>query len=226
MTDLYLKQIAVGPMANFAYLIGSQRTRECFVVDPAWDVVALQRAAAEANMKIVGALLSHYHPDHCGGHLFGHDIQGVAELIRAADIPIYAHKDEVHGVQTVTGLPRAAIKACDSGDKLSLGDIEITLIHTPGHTPGSQCFLCEERLISGDTLFLSGCGRVDLPGGDSDQLYDSLANKLAKLPPSTIIYPGHHYDAEDHATLAEIKQVNPFLQANSPAAWKRLFNHA
>jgi glyoxylase-like metal-dependent hydrolase (beta-lactamase superfamily II) len=227
MSDVYLKQLRVGPMANFVYLLGSKAARQCYVVDPAWDVQAIRDAAEQDGMTIAGALVTHYHPDHCGGHLWGHDIEGVAELQAAAGVPVYAHADEVDGIATVTGLARSDIKACRSGDKLPLGGsaggLEITAIHTPGHTPGSQCFLCEGRLIAGDTLFLSGCGRVDLPGGSSEQLFESLSTKLAKLPPDTVLYPGHNYDDAPSATMADVARHNPYLSASTPAAWRRLF---
>lgn len=222
MSDLYLKQLSVGPMANFTYLLGSRSAKQCLAVDPAWDVAAIKAAAATDGMEIVGALVSHFHPDHCGGHLWGHDIPGVAELVAAKAMPVYAHRNEILGIMTVTGLSKTDFKPCAGGDKLTLGGTTITMLHTPGHTPGSQCFLCEESLISGDTLFITGCGRVDLPGGDSSALYDSLTNKIAKLPPTTVVYPGHHYDPAPHATLADMKRYNPYLQATTAAAWRQL----
>ena len=103
------------------------------------------------------------------------------------------------------------------------GGLEVTLVHTPGHTPGSQCFLCENSLIAGDTLFITGCGRVDLPGGSSEQLHDSLANKLGKLPGDTVLYPGHNYDAVPAAPLDEVRRKNPYFGAGSLAEWRRLF---
>jgi glyoxylase-like metal-dependent hydrolase (beta-lactamase superfamily II) len=226
MSDLYLKQLLLGPMENFVYLVGSKSARQCYAVDPAWDVQGIQDAAAQDGMQLVGALVTHYHPDHCGGHLWGHDIEGVAELSAAAKIPVYAHADEVDGICTVTGLARTDVKICRSGDKLPLGaagGLELTTIHTPGHTPGSQCFLCDGHLISGDTLFLSGCGRVDLPGGSSEQLFESLSTKLAALPEGTMLHPGHNYDDAPHATLADVRRRNPYLRASTLTEWGRLF---
>ena len=207
-------------MANFTYLVGSLSKRQCMVVDPAWDIKAIVDAAEADGMTITGALVTHYHPDHCGGHLWGHDIQGIAELIATKHVPIYVQADEANGVMTVTGVSKNDLKICRSGDQIDIGGVGIKVIHTPGHTPGSQCFLCEDRLISGDTLFISGCGRVDLPGGNPDQMYDSLTNKLAKLPPQTILLPGHNYDPVPTATMAEVKARNPYLQATSLAAWR------
>lgn len=224
-SDLYLKQLRVGPMQNFVYLLGSRSARACVAVDPAWDIQEICDAAAADEMKIVGALVTHYHPDHCGGHLWGHDIEGVAELIGRQAMPIYTHVDEADGLCQVTGLSRSDLHLCRGGDKINVGGIEITTLHTPGHTPGSQCFLVNDRLISGDTLFISGCGRVDLPGGNSEQLFDSLTNKLAKLPKSTVLYPGHQYDVAEHATLEAVSAVNPYLRATDLASWRRLFGN-
>jgi glyoxylase-like metal-dependent hydrolase (beta-lactamase superfamily II) len=223
MSDLYLKQLAVGPMANFAYLIGSKSAKQCFAVDPAWEIDAIVDAAAADDMQITGALVSHFHPDHCGGHLWGHDIQGVAELIGKQPVPVYAHRDEVAGILHVTGLSKTDLKPVRGGDKLALGGVEVTMLHTPGHTPGSTCFLCQNTLISGDTLFLTGCGRTDLPGGNAEQLYESLNGTLAKLPAQTMLYPGHHYDPAEAATLEVVRKNNPYLKPGSLAEWKRLF---
>jgi len=215
MSDVYLKQLQLGPMKNFVYLLGSRSARQCYAVDPAWDIDAVLAAAQADNMTIVGALVTHYHPDHCGGHLWGHDIEGVAELTGKIGGPVYAHVDEVDGIAKITGLSKTDLTPTRSGDVLTLGGCRITMLHTPGHTPGSQCFLCDDRLVAGDTLFISGCGRVDLPGGSAEQLFESLNKKLATLPAATILYPGHHYDPAHSMPLADVKRQNPYLAAGS-----------
>lgn len=224
--DLYIKQLLLGPMANFVYLIGSKSAKTCLVVDPAWDIDGVMRAAEADGMRITGALVTHYHPDHCGGHLWGHDIQGVAELTSKIDIPVYVNKHEADGVATVTGIGKSILHHCDSGDCLEVGGMRLTTIHTPGHTPGSQCFLIEGNLISGDTLFINGCGRVDLPGSSATQMYESLTTKLAKLPGDTILYPGHNYDEVPHAPMAEVRQTNEYLQIASLKDWQRIFGNS
>lgn len=219
--ELYLKQMLLGPMENYVYLIGSRTKRECMVVDPAWDVQAIMDQAAADGMTIKGALVTHYHPDHCGGHLWGHDIEGAAELVGRLGVPVYCNCHEKQGLMRVTGLSESDIKTCDGGDKITVGDVSITTLHTPGHTPGSQCFLVQDQLVSGDTLFINGCGRVDLPGGDGDQLFNSLHNTLGKLPDQTTLFPGHHYSPESHATLAQVKKNNPYFSVTSLAEWRR-----
>lgn len=213
-------------MANFVYLVGSRSANTCFVVDPAWDIDAIFKAADADGMRITGALITHFHPDHCGGHLWGHDIEGVSELVKKVDIPIYVNKHEAEGVGIVTGVGQKALHVCDSGDRLDLGGMQLTTIHTPGHTPGSQCFLVEGNLISGDTLFINGCGRVDLPGSSAKQMYESLSTKLSKLPENTILYPGHNYDDVPHASMAEVKRTNQYLQVGSLKEWQQMFGHS
>ena len=219
-SDLYFRQIAVGEMANLAYLIGSHETREAVVVDPAWNVESLLEQAESDDMQVVGALVTHYHQDHIGGSLFGQTIPGLARFLDCCPSPVHAHKLEAQGVADIAGVPRSEITAHDGGDVLEMGGIRIHLIHTPGHTPGSQCFLVEEasqpgQLISGDTLFLGSCGRVDLPGSDPEAMYHSLTGTLKQLPDDTLLFPGHLYSAEAQSTLGAEKQSNPFLRVAS-----------
>jgi glyoxylase-like metal-dependent hydrolase (beta-lactamase superfamily II) len=217
-SDLYFAQIPVGEMANFAYLIGSRETRECLLVDPAWSVDALLDQAEADGMRVAGALVTHYHQDHVGGSIFGMQIEGVARLLERASIPLHVNAHEAEGVRKVTGASASDLVKHEGGDTLALGGLRVRLLHTPGHTPGSQCFLVEEpgvpgRLVSGDTLFLGSCGRVDLPGGDPEAMYESLTQKLAKLPDETLLFPGHFYAADPSSTIGEQKRRNPYLRA-------------
>ena len=216
-SDLYFAQVPVGEMANFAYLIGSRETRECLLVDPAWRVDALLDQAEADGMRVAGALVTHYHQDHVGGSIFGMEIEGLARLMARAPVPVHVHAREAEGVRKVTGLSASDLVRHEGGDMLELGGLVVRLLHTPGHTPGSQCFLVEEagapgRLVSGDTLFLGSCGRVDLPGGDPEALFDSLRNRLGRLPDDTLLFPGHFYAAEPSSTLGEQKRTNPYLR--------------
>jgi len=206
--DLYFEQVAIGPMQNFIYFIGSRRTRECLVVDPAWSTEGIMEFAGEADMRIVGSLVTHYHPDHVGGRMGFFGVPGgVAELAGQTDAIAHVSKHEADGLIKITGLSESDLVRHDSGDVITLGDVSIELIHTPGHTPGSQCFLVRERLVTGDTLFVDGCGRVDLPGGDAGALRESLRT-LAKLPDTVTICPGHNYGRTPTNTMAEQKQSN------------------
>ena len=219
-SDLYFAQIQVGQMANLTYLVGSRSTREVLLVDPAWSVDALLDRVEAEGLKPVGALVTHYHQDHVGGEIFGMRIEGVSRLLERQPMPIYVNEIEAEGTRKVTGASESDLRRMASGDELQLGQVRVKLIHTPGHTPGSQCFLVEERgrpgrLVSGDTLFLGSCGRVDLPGSNPEDMYRSLNEKLKRLPDDTILYPGHLYSAEPYDTLGEEKRTNPFLRVAS-----------
>ena len=218
--DLYFEQVAVGEMANLAYLIGSRSTREALLVDPAWSVDALLDRAEADDMRVTGALITHYHQDHVGGSIFGLSIEGLDRLLARHPVPIHVQAREAEGVRRVTGVSAADLVSHEAGDVLALGEVRVRLLHTPGHTPGSQCFLVETadepgRLVSGDTLFLNACGRVDLPGGDPEALFRSLHDVLKQLPDETVLYPGHRYAPEPYAALGDQKRTNPYLRAAS-----------
>ncbi|MDH5307059.1 MAG: MBL fold metallo-hydrolase [Myxococcales bacterium] len=219
-SDLYFRQLPVGEMANFAYLIGSRAKREALLVDPAWSVDALLDAAEADGMRVTGALVTHYHQDHVGGSLFGVQIEGIDRLMACAPVPIYVNENEAEGLRKVTGASESDLRRVRGGDVLELGALRIRLLHTPGHTPGSHCFLVEEagapaRLVSGDTLFLASCGRVDLPGSDPEAMYRSLTETLKRLPDDTLLYPGHFYSRAAFDTLGNEKRNNPFLRMAS-----------
>ncbi|HWQ68534.1 MAG TPA: MBL fold metallo-hydrolase, partial [Patescibacteria group bacterium] len=144
---LYLKQMELGEMANYVYLIGSNKTKEAAVIDPAWEIEKIVELAAVDEMKLTHILITHSHPDHVGGKLFNLQIQGVAELLERVDAKVVVHKAEA---DRLTPLAGSNIMRVDHGDTLNLGDITVTIIHTPGHTPGSQCFLVRDRLVTGD----------------------------------------------------------------------------
>lgn len=220
---IYLKQLLVGrdfakhsiagrQMQNFVYLVGDREKRECLVVDPAWDIDSLLDVANGEDMKIVGALCTHYHPDHVGGSLFGFGIDGVRELVGKNPCKIHAHRLEAEGVRKVTKIGKTDLVEHDANDKIRVGDVEIEWLHTPGHTPGSSCFRVGDALIAGDTLFLQGCGRVDLPGGDREEMRRTLTQRLAKLADDVVLYPGHAYGGE-HAPLGEVRRINPSFPA-------------
>jgi glyoxylase-like metal-dependent hydrolase (beta-lactamase superfamily II) len=221
--DFAHRNQAAAGMQNFVYLVGDREKRECLLVDPAWDIAGLVEAARQRDLSIVGALVTHYHPDHVGGSIFGIQIEGLAELMTAAPCRVHVHRAEAEGVRKVTGLSKSDLVEHDSGDRVRVGDVEIELLHTPGHTPGSQCFRLRDSLISGDTLFLEGCGRVDLPGGDPDEMYRTLTERLGALPEELVLYPGHAYGG-DSAPLAEVRRSNPYLRIPSLGEWRRLMS--
>jgi glyoxylase-like metal-dependent hydrolase (beta-lactamase superfamily II) len=209
-------------MVNFVYAIGDRATRECVVVDPAYAVADLLSTVAGDGMTVVGVLATHYHPDHVGGSMMGHTIEGVTEVLERVNCPVHVQRTEVPWVARTTGIPEQELAAHEPGDRLTVGAVEIELVHTPGHTPGSQCFLVNGRLISGDTLFLDGCGRTDLPGSDPALMYESL-QRLATLPDDTIVYPGHRYSLPSSASMTAIREQNYVFRPASREQWLTMF---
>ena len=194
-------------MQNFVYLVGDPETRECVAVDPAWEIDAIVDQIASDDMRLKGVLVTHTHQDHVGGHLFGQDIPGIADLLGKAAAKVYVHAAER---EFLKGFGSDLVKV-EGGETLDVGRLKITFVHTPGHTPGSQCFLVDGRLISGDTLFIGSCGRTDLPGSDPSEMYYSLTQRLAALPDDTVLFPGHNYGGPS-STLGQEKRENPFMR--------------
>jgi hydroxyacylglutathione hydrolase len=222
MAQLYFKQLLAGrdigaqdqaaqAMQNFIYLIGDRDTGECMVVDPAWAIDELVDLIEAEDMKLTGVLATHYHPDHIGGSMYGFTVEGLPTLMKRCPVKVHCHKLEAQGIRQVTGLEASDLQCHESGDRVKVGGIDIELLHTPGHTPGSLCFRLKDSLVAGDTLFLQGCGRVDLPGGDPEQMFETLTCRLAGLPGHTMLYPGHAYGGES-ADFDTVRRINPYLR--------------
>jgi len=235
MSDrLYFRQLLSGrdiarddpvarQMVNFVYLVGDREKGEAVVVDPAYDIRGILDVLDADDMQLTGALATHYHPDHVGGDMAGYRISGVAELLRLRPVPIHVQADEAPWVQRVTEASTTDLVEHAGGDTVMAGDIPIELIHTPGHTPGSQCFLVDGRLVAGDTLFLEGCGRTDLPGGDPGALYQSLTQTLAKVPDDAVLFPGHLYSQEPSASMGETRRLNFVFRPQNEQQWLQMF---
>jgi glyoxylase-like metal-dependent hydrolase (beta-lactamase superfamily II) len=230
---LYFRQLLAGrdfarddllarQMVNFVYLVGDRETGDAIAVDPAYGVNELLDILAADGLRLRGVLATHYHADHCGGDIMGYSIQGLRELLalEGGAVPVHVQRPEAEWVKRSTGLSDSDLTLHDSGDVVSVGQIPITLMHTPGHTPGSQCFVVDDKLVAGDTLFLDGCGRTDLPGSDPDAMYESLTQRLSKVPDSTVLYPGHLYSAEPHATMGETRARNYVFRIRDLDHWR------
>ena len=206
-------------MRNFSYLIGDRQTGDTLVVDPAYAAGDLADIAESDGMRLAGVLVTHHHPDHVGGSMMGFELKGLAELLERTSLPVHVNAHEADWVSRITGIAPSELTEHQHGDRVAVGGVEIELLHTPGHTPGSQCFLLDGRLIAGDTLFLEGCGRTDFPGGNVDDMFRSL-QALATLPGDPTVFPGHWYSAEPSAALSDVRQTNYVYRASSLEQWR------
>lgn len=201
---MFLRTLALGPMENFVYLVGPDDGREAAVVDPAWDVPAILRAAADAGREVVAALLTHGHGDH---------VNGLDELLASRPgLRAHAHPDEIAFRPQLAALGEAVAPVPDGGT-VAVGSLRVQAVHTPGHTPGALCWRAGDLLFTGDTLFVDACGRCDLPGGDPERMFDSLHRVLGALPGELQVLPGHDYGPVPTRTLAEERRENPYLRA-------------
>ncbi|MDA8317246.1 MAG: MBL fold metallo-hydrolase [Actinomycetota bacterium] len=210
-------------MVNFAYAIGDRTTGDALLVDPAYRVGDLLDVIEGDGMRCAGVLATHYHFDHVGGSAMGVEVEGIAALLERVQVPVHVQRAELPWVLRATGVGEGDLILHQSGDVVMAGEVAVELVHTPGHTPGSQCFLVAGKLVSGDTLFLQGCGRTDLPGGDPEALYESLTQRLAKVPDDTLVYPGHRYSEEPFAPMGETRRTNAVLRPRSAQEWLAMF---
>jgi hydroxyacylglutathione hydrolase len=205
MKDLIIRQLELGLMANYNYILGDKSTGEAAVIDPGDDYDILVQEIRKAGLKLAAVLLTHGHFDHVGG---------VADLAAEYGIPVYLSE---HEPPLLT--PRCKnLKRTRGGEKIALGSLVVECLHTPGHSPGGQCFLVDGNLFTGDTLFIDAVGRTDIPGGNTRALINSL-QKIKQLPDGTVIWPGHHYGEPSHETLGVLKLSNPYLAGNSEQAF-------
>ncbi|HET6779864.1 MAG TPA: MBL fold metallo-hydrolase [Nitrososphaera sp.] len=190
-------QIAVGQMANFTYIIADEENGEAAVIDPSWDLDKLIQTLKKNNWRAKYIINTHTHFDHVIGN------EQMAELTGAK---IVQHKNS----QLEKDI------AVSDGDTIEIGSIRLRVLYTPGHSKDSICLLLEDQFIfTGDTLFVGNCGRVDLPGSDAKEMYDSLFNRLAKLNENLILYPGHNYGPTSISTIGHEKKTNSVLHSRS-----------
>ena len=188
----------LGPMENFIYLIQDQATGRAAVVDPAWEASEIIARAKQNGVTITDILLTHSHHDH---------INGIDAVLHEYDAEVHLLKAEAD----FWGKYKDATNLHHGGDVIKVGETEISILHTPGHTPGSACYHVGNDLIAGDTLFVFGCGRCDLAGGDPNEMFKTLKRIQTELPMDTILYPGHNYAEKPTSTIKEQVEGNPFM---------------
>lgn len=196
--------LELGPMENFVYLLHDNNSDTAAIVDPAWDVEAMLSLADDKGIRITDILLTHSHHDH---------VNGIETVLEHTDAQIHLLKEEAR----FWGKNLAQPKLHHGGDSIEIGQTAIEILHTPGHTPGSACFHLGDDLIAGDTLFVFGCGRCDLQGGDPEQMFTTLKRIKTELPADTVLHPGHNYSpAHPTSTMAAQCDGNPFLHFDRP----------
>lgn len=200
---------AMGAMGANCYLFSCAESKNAVVIDPGADGKRIYRWILEKGLKVEYILLTHGHIDHIGA------VDELRELL--GDVKVGIHEGDAgmltDGKKNLSSYfgPGLALKKADlllsDGQELMIGKEQLKVIATPGHSPGSVCFLCSDGLISGDTLFAGSIGRTDFPGGSMDQLLSGVKNKLLLLPENTRVFPGHG----EETSIGEEKRDNPFL---------------
>lgn len=202
---MFFKQVKVGPMQNFSYLIGDKTSKESAAVDAGWEVDKLIDIAEKEHLKISKIILTHSHYDH---------IQKVDEMASKTKAEVFFHEDDYNEIKGMIKNPSTKIHKLKNNDEVKIGSIKMKIIHTPGHTPGAICLLFENKLLTGDTLFVNAIGRTDLAGGDAIKLFESL-QKLKKLDDNIEIYPGHDYGEIPFSTIGGEKKTNPYFKCET-----------
>jgi len=198
--DAFVHQFELGPWDNFIYFVGDKAAGKVAVVDPAWDGGSILAEAERVGVTITHILCSHSHFDH---------VDQVETLLKTVDVPVHMLRQEID----FSGFKCENLVASSPGDRITVGQsCEITMVHTPGHTPGSVSYQAGGALVTGDTLFVDGCGRCDFVGGEPEVMYQTLKTLADNLDPSTRIFPGHNYGKTASAIMANQRQSNPYLQ--------------
>lgn len=197
-------------LSNFNELVACKNSKECAVVDPAYEVDRLLREATARGWRITTVLVTHTHHDH---------VDGVEEMVRATGAKAYVGAGEVEALRRAA--PSAAVTALHGGEIIRVGELAIEAVPTPGHTVAGTSYLVDGNVMTGDTLFIGGCGRTDFPGGDAPTLWRSL-QRLASLPEETRVYPGHDYGQTPTSTIGWECAHNPYLLCKSEAEFVAL----
>lgn len=193
---MIFRQVPVGTFQNFSYIIGDEKTKLAALVDPAWEVDNLLAQCEELDLKVTQVINTHSHHDHIEGN------EAVAKRTGA--------KVVMHEKSPV----RKDIPVKD-GDTIEVGSLQLKVFHTPGHCPDHICLLVDGKLLTGDTLFVGECGRTDLAGGNSADMYDSLVKKILPLDDSIEVYPGHDYGKTTFSTIGFERRNNYTLKTRT-----------
>ncbi len=208
-----IRQIKLSRMDTFCYLIADETTKKCALVDPAFDTGRILKTVKSAGYTVVYVINTHGHADHCAGN---------AAIIKATGAKLMIHEKDAGRLKGMVGSvfsaalggrpsPKPDVLLKDS-DTIAIGDITLTVLHTPGHTPGGICLYTSGHVFTGDTLFVGGVGRTDLPGGSTRTLLTSIKTRIYSLPDDTVVWPGHDYGQTPSSTVGREDKTNPFTR--------------
>ena len=208
-----VEQMKVGFMDVFCYIVSCTKTREALVIDPAGDEERVADRIKEKALNLKYIVNTHGHPDHTCGNAKLISLTHATIIMHEADDEMFSSpQGQAHAREWgFTPTPPADIRVKD-GDTIAAGDVSLEVIHTPGHSPGGICLFGDGNLFTGDTLFVGGIGRTDLPGASMGQFMTSIKERLLVLPGDTIVWPGHDYGSKPSSTIDEEKKSNPWLR--------------
>ncbi len=208
---MILKQMIVGSMGVCCYIVACERTGKAAVIDPGGDENKILKEIAARNLTVDAIIATHGHPDHVCGNRRIKEATGARIIMHREDSRFFG-RPEVGEYFAMLGMePSPPVdEEVEDGDIITVGEVQLKVIHTPGHTPGGMCLYCAPDLITGDTLFVGGVGRTDFPGGSAEQLFASIANRLFVLPEETVVWPGHGYGGS-RSTIGREKEGNPYF---------------
>jgi len=206
-----VKQMEVGRMAVFAYLVGCEKTKEALLIDPAGDEDRILEVASKNGLHIKYIVNTHSHVDHILGNRRMKDVTDATIVIHEKEAHALTHQSQYMLNMFGADPSPPAGKTVKDGDVITVGEVSLSVIHTPGHSPGSICLHCDGLVFTGDTLFVGGVGRTDLEGGSTQVLVSSIRNKLFNLPDSTVVLPGHNYGDAPKSTIGLEKVHNPYV---------------
>ncbi len=189
-------QIEIGEMKNFTYLIEDVTTKKSIIIDPSWELEYVKKVIIDHDLDIKYIVNTHNHFDH----VFGND-----EIIKYTDAKIIQHKNSTikHDISV------------NDGDKIEFGNCKLVVIYTPGHSKDSICLINDSYIFTGDTIFIGGCGRTDLPGGDAKELYNSIFKIIYNLNDDLLLYPGHNYGTSITSTIGNEKKLNVIFRCKT-----------
>ncbi len=210
-----IEQIQVGYLAVFAYIVGCPKTKEALVIDPAGDEDRIVQRINEKGYHLKYIVTTHGHPDHYCGNARVKELTGAKIIMHKLDSMLCQRPESAELARQFgfSSPPRADIEVED-GDKIVIGEVTLEVIHTPGHSPGGMCLFGDGNVFTGDTLFVGGIGRTDLPGASVSQFMKSIKERLLTLPDDTVVWPGHDYGMKPSSTIGIEKRTNPWLSGD------------